>query len=210
GQSEQRVLIVEDNSENRLLLKKLLKRAGFAVREASNGQEAITVFNTWQPCFIWMDIGMPVLDGFEATRRIRALPGGSTVKIAALTASVFKEQHGKILAAGCDTVVHKPFRAGELFSVMEKYLGVRYCYSEEQKNKTEKTTAILTAAMLEELPAAQQKTLSKAAHKLDIVGTEEVIKEIRHDHPEIADGLQVLAQEFRFGHILELLKRDEK
>jgi CheY-like chemotaxis protein len=73
-----------------------------------------------------MDMQMPVMDGYEATRRIRTMPGGNSVPIAALTASVFRHQHGGILAAGCDEVVHKHFRSGEFFSLMEKYLDLRY------------------------------------------------------------------------------------
>ena len=165
------------------------------------------MFAEWRPHFIWMDMRMPVMNGYEATRRIRALPGGDEVKIVALTANVFKEQHGKILEAGCDAVLHKPFRSRELFSVMGEYLGVRYIYKEEQEKETEKPGATLTSAMLENLPAAQRERLKKSAHQLDIAETEEVIKEIHHDHPEIADGLQILVREFQFGKIQELLTK---
>ncbi|XOF32860.1 MAG: ATP-binding protein [Candidatus Electrothrix sp. YB6] len=204
-QPEQRILVAEDNPENRLLLTTLLAKTGFSVQQAVNGKEAVAMFEQWHPHFIWMDLRMPVLDGYEATRRIRALPGGDKVTIVALTASVFKEQHGRILAAGCDEVVHKPFRAGELFSVMEKYLGVRYIYKEKNENKTAESISTVTAAMIQGLPVQQRERLKKAAQKLDIAAVEEVIRDICADHPEIASGLQVLAHEFRFGRILELL-----
>ncbi|MCI5208082.1 MAG: response regulator [Candidatus Electrothrix sp. ATG2] len=205
GQKRRRILVVEDNPDNRLLVRSLLTRAGFAVQEAKNGEEAVALFRQWQFHFIWMDMRMPVMNGYEAARRIRALPGGDKIKIVALTASVFKEQHGEILAAGCDAVLHKPFRACELFSVMEEHLGVRYLYEEKLGNEAGKQAITVTAALLEKLPAAEREMLSRAAHQLDIAGIEEVIKEIRADHPEIADGLQHLAHEFRFGEILELL-----
>jgi CheY-like chemotaxis protein len=83
-----------------------------------NGEEAIALFEQWQPHFIWMDMRMPVMDGYEATRKIRALPCGEAVKIVALTASAFKEQRKSILQAGCDDVVLKPFQAHELFDAM--------------------------------------------------------------------------------------------
>ncbi|MCI5211021.1 MAG: response regulator, partial [Candidatus Electrothrix sp. ATG2] len=143
-QPEQRILVAEDNPDNRQLVTSLLTEAGFSVQEAKNGEEAVALFQQWQPCFIWMDMRMPVMDGYEATRRIRTLPGGNEVKIAALTANVFKEQHGKILAAGCDAVLHKPLRIDELFSVMEKHLGVRYVNEEEQKKEPEKPGSALT------------------------------------------------------------------
>ena len=113
-----RILVAEDTPENRLLLTSLLRETGFEVREAENGEQAVSLFQEWQPHFIWMDIRMPVMDGFEASRRIRALPGGDAVKIVALTASAFKEQRRKILKAGCDEVVHKPFLAHEIFAAL--------------------------------------------------------------------------------------------
>lgn len=206
GQPEQRILVVEDNPDNRLLITTLLTQTGFSVREAVNGKEAVAMLEQWRPHFIWMDMRMPVMDGYEATRRIRTMPGGNSVPVAALTASVFRHQHDRILAAGCDEVVHKPFRSGELFSVMEKYLNLRYNYEEGQvKNTADQRSIIVTAAMLKNLPAEQRERLKKAVHKLDVAVTEEVIGEILNTHPETADGLQVLIQEFRFGRILELL-----
>ncbi len=106
---------MDDNTDNRLLLTSLLTQVGFTVQEATNGQEAITQFQAWHPHFIWMDIRMPVLGGIAATEQIRALPGGKTVKIVAITASVLAEQRETILAAGCDDVVNKPIQEHEIF-----------------------------------------------------------------------------------------------
>ncbi len=210
GQKQWRILVVEDNAENRLLLSSLLLQVGFEIREAENGEEGVALFKQWQPHFIWLDMRMPVMDGYEAARQIRSLPGGEQVKIVALTASAFKEQHGKILAAGCDAVLHKPFRTGELFSVMEKYLSVHYVYEEECENVTGKSTSTVTVTMVAKLPDEQKKALRLAAQKLDISATEEVLKEIRNEHPETASRLQVLAREFRFGRILDLLDDKKK
>ncbi|MBV5337555.1 MAG: response regulator, partial [Deltaproteobacteria bacterium] len=71
-------------------------------------------------------IRMAGVDGLEATRRIRLLPGGSTVKIAALTASVFLEERQEILTAGMDDFIRKPYRADELFECLTKHLGVEF------------------------------------------------------------------------------------
>ena len=98
GQPEWRILVVDDNAENRLLLTSLLSEAGFTIKEAVNGREAITLFEAWQPHFIWMDMRMPVLDGYAATREIRGLPGGQEVKIVAVTASVLVEDQEEIVA----------------------------------------------------------------------------------------------------------------
>ena len=107
GQPVPRILVAEDKRESRLLLVKLLEQVGFNVRQAENGKEAVALFNQWSPHFIWMDMRMPVMDGIEATRRIRDMPGGDAVRIAALTASAMEEERESILAAGCDEFVCK-------------------------------------------------------------------------------------------------------
>jgi CheY-like chemotaxis protein len=88
GQPESRILIVEDQQENWMVLERLLANPGFRVRVAENGAQGVKEFREWRPQFIWMDLRMPVMDGVEATRRIRACEGGHEVKIAAVTASV--------------------------------------------------------------------------------------------------------------------------
>ena len=113
-----RLLVVEDQPANRDVLVKLLEPFGFDMRCAVNGQEGVEVWESWQPHLVWMDMRMPVLDGYAATRLIkdRARPPGRTAIIVALTASAFEEDRDAILAAGCDDFVRKPFRENEGFS----------------------------------------------------------------------------------------------
>ncbi len=92
GQADYRILIVEDQLENRLLLTDLMKPLGFRIELAENGKQGVEIFQNWHPDIIWMDRRMPVMDGMEATKRIRALPGGKDVKIVAVTASAYTEQ----------------------------------------------------------------------------------------------------------------------
>ncbi|HEY9296242.1 MAG TPA: response regulator, partial [Phormidium sp.] len=125
-----RILIVEDIKENRQLLVKLLAPLGFEVREAENGLQAVTLWESWQPHLIWMDMQMPVMDGYEATQRIKAHPQGKNTVIIALTASAFEEQRSAILKAGCNDFMPKPFRSEILFEKIAKYLGVRYIYED--------------------------------------------------------------------------------
>ncbi len=105
-----RILVVEDVESNRQLLTQLLQPIGFAVRSAENGVKAITLWQEWQPHLIWMDMRMPIMNGDEATRIIKASPNGQNTVIVALTASVFAEQKGTLLTAGCDGFVRKPFQ----------------------------------------------------------------------------------------------------
>ncbi len=130
-----RILVAEDQATNRLVLTKLLKSLGFEVQEARNGQEAITIWANWQPQLIWMDMQMPVMDGYEATHYIRTVSKTYRSVIIALTASVFKEQQEAILAVGCDDFVSKPFKREELLIKMSQYLGVQYLYEEDTRDR---------------------------------------------------------------------------
>ncbi len=123
-----KILIVEDQKENWLLLQRLLADVGFDVLVATNGAEGVECFKSFQPHFIWMDRRMPVMDGLEATKRIRTLDGGESVRIAAVTASAFIEQREELLAAGMDDFVLKPYHPSEIFDCLAKHLGVQYLY----------------------------------------------------------------------------------
>jgi two-component system sensor histidine kinase/response regulator len=152
-QPEYRILVVEDVRVNRLLLVKLFKNLGFCVREAENGEAAIEMWESWQPHLIWMDMQMPVIDGYEATQHIKARQQqqatittdlyGAGVGVAnaikspemnhktviiAITASAFDEDRQAVLAAGCDDFVSKPFREEILLAKMQEHLGVQYIY----------------------------------------------------------------------------------
>lgn len=136
GQSTYRILVVEDKLENRQLLTELLQPIGFQVKSGANGQEAIDLWLQWSPHLIWMDLQMPILDGYEATKQIKAI-GQNTPVIIALTGSVFEEERAVALAAGCDDFVRKPFRTEMIFEKMAEYLGVRYMYTEIYAPKDE-------------------------------------------------------------------------
>ena len=107
--ARKRILVVEDNLDNRRILVYRLKRIGdFDIVEASNGQEAVQSVEATPPDVIFMDLKMPVMDGWEATRRIRALDVGRPIPIIALTAQAMAGDEEKALAAGCDDYLAKP------------------------------------------------------------------------------------------------------
>ncbi len=128
---EVRILIAEDQPTNRLLLKRILGKAGFVLAEAENGQAAIEKWNEWHPHLILMDEDMPIKKGTEATREIQALadPDHKPV-IISLTAYALEQARLSALEAGCSDFVAKPFRSHELFSVIAKHLGVEYTFNE--------------------------------------------------------------------------------
>ncbi|NEZ67048.1 CHASE2 domain-containing protein [Leptolyngbyaceae cyanobacterium CCMR0082] len=128
-QAPLRILIADDEPISRKLLNKLLTSLGFQIREATNGQEAVALWESWHPHFIWMDMQMPVMNGCEATRQIRQKSQEANISsptIVALTASALAQDREKSLGAGCDDFVSKPFRRDELLDKLSQYLGVRY------------------------------------------------------------------------------------
>ena len=126
-----RILAVDDVEPSRLLLQKMLTAVGFEVNQASNGEEAIAVWQEWRPHLILMDMRMPVMDGYEATEGIKSQPEGENTVIIALTASAFEEERLIILSAGCDDFIRKPFKESELLETIGRYLKLDYIYADE-------------------------------------------------------------------------------
>ena len=162
GQPEYRILIVEDQPENWMVLERLLGNAGFQVRVAENGAEGVQEFREWRPQFIWMDLRMPVMDGVEATRHIRACEGGGEVKIAAVTASGYAKERSEILAEGMDDYIRKPYRPAEVFECMARHLGVRYRVSEGVARSDSEQVRELSKEELSALPGALRQELRDA------------------------------------------------
>ncbi len=204
-QPQWRLLVVDDVAENRLLLESILTQAGFQVESANNGQEAVDKFLQWQPHLIWMDMRMPVLDGYQATAKIRQLESGSRVKIIAVSANVFKEQHDEMIKAGCDAVIRKPFQAAEVFAALSQYLGVKFIY-QNHAALVSSSAVELSPEMLEPLPLQLRQQLHDSALNLDVDQTDAIIAKIHSLNPDIGAGLQKLAECYQFDAIIELAK----
>lgn len=204
GQPPCRVLVVEDQVENQILLVRLLESAGFQVRLAENGEVAVGLFSSWQPHFIWMDRRMPVMGGVEAARRIRALPKGDTVKIAAVTASTFREEDAELTAAGFNEIVHKPFRPAQIFDCMERLLGLRFLRTEEEKAPASRSN--LSAAVMATLPEALRQSLGEALIELDSGRILELIAVVGQTAPDLAAALRERAQQYDYEAIRVLLQ----
>jgi signal transduction histidine kinase len=218
GQEPYRILVVDDNKVNRLLLVKLLEPCGFEVRESTNGLEGITLWENWQPHLIWIDTRMPVMGGLEATRQIRLKERermgeltSSTTIIIALTASVFEERRGEILAAGTNDFVRKPFNEEIIFEKIQQHLGVLYCYEDMPPATT--TARKLNwigkpdSFFLEELalmPTTWVADLYEAANKLREESVFELIEQIPDTSALLADALRGLADDFHLDEIVRL------
>ena len=220
GQKSYRILVVEDIRESRVFLTELLKDVGFEVQQAENGHAALECWETWQPHLIWMDMRMPVMDGYETTRRIRDAEHSSRhTPIIALTASSFDEERTKILSIGCDDFLGKPFRENALFEMMEKYLGVRYVYQETGRAQAIRDSQIplaqfgmtvLTQETLAELPAEILDNLEQAADRSSMKQIALIIEDIRAYNSSVAEALAHLADDFKYDEILSILRNEKR
>ncbi|MFB2876276.1 PAS domain S-box protein [Floridanema aerugineum] len=205
NQPTYRILLAEDIKENRQLLVKLLVPLGFEVREAENGQQAVTIWESWQPHLIWMDMRMPVMDGYEATRQIKAHPQGKNTVIIALTASVFEEQQPAILAAGCNDFMPKPFRSEVLLEKIAKHLGVRYIYADNSHPITEHS--LIPTLTPEDLKVMSQEwiaQLHQAAAAVDDQLVIELVEQIPETYIKLVNILINLVENFRLDIILKI------
>ena len=116
------ILVVEDNEENWDMLSRRLQRRGYRVVRAADGQEAVEMAARERPDLILMDVGLPVMDGLEATRRIRARAQTQTTPIIAVTAHAMSDDRDKALRAGCDDYHAKPVELPRLLAQMEALL----------------------------------------------------------------------------------------
>ncbi|HUF39989.1 MAG TPA: response regulator [Anaerolineales bacterium] len=116
------ILYVEDNFENRILVRRILTAEGFNVLEAEDAHQALTLLQSHRPDLILMDINMPHVDGYDLTSRIKSLPKMAATPIIALTANVMKGDREKSLQAGCDGYIQKPVDVDELPRQISQYL----------------------------------------------------------------------------------------
>lgn len=213
GQPVFRLLVAEDNDQNRNLLVKLLQSVGFDVQEAASGKDAMAIWRKWHPHLIWMDMRMPIVDGFEATAMIKSQmtlsTSGIETKIIALSASAFEEDRLKVIKHGCDDFVGKPFRESEIFEMIKKHLGVRYVYEAQDQsvnlaapNKKMFDKSLIT--LVNDLPAELRVRLKEATELSDAAKIDEVIEEIRTENVPLADAFSALAENFAYDEILAL------
>jgi len=205
-QREYRMLVVDDKRENRRLLVEWLEAAGFVVREAAHGQEADEIWERWAPQLIWMDVRMPILDGYEATRRIKASLAGRETVIIALTASAFEHEQEIVRSAGCDDVVRKPVREATIFAKIAEHLGIRFVYEDPPPLAVAERVAELRPADLADLPAEWLARLRQAADEVDTEAARALIEHIREHHAALADGLADLVSNYRFDKLQLLIQ----
>ncbi|MDM8544406.1 ATP-binding protein, partial [Desulfococcaceae bacterium HSG9] len=214
GQPCYRILIVDDKSDNRKLLVKLLNPFGFIVREAVNGREAVEIWNQWQPHLILMDIRMPVMNGYEAVRKIRdeelklknEKPETRHTAIIAVSANAYEEERAAAISKGCDDFLRKPFRETAIFDLMTKHSDIRFIY-EKEKTESEKRKKALTPEALATLPDDVITEFRRAALIADLAAAMRLCEQIRLENEPLADALAKLVSDFRFDTLQKLLEK---
>ena len=197
NQGEIRILAVDDKPDNRLYLTRLLEPLGFTLRQACNGDEAIAVCREWKPRLILMDIVMPVMDGREATRRIKAMGEGKDIVIVALSASAFEEDREAVMATGANDFLRKPVSAEELLVVIGKHLDLAYDYAEDTAGPS--TTAVaarLHPEMRLRLPTEILDAMRLAIYRSDDHRLAQLINGLPPDLDDIAAAIRQAAAKF--------------
>jgi signal transduction histidine kinase/ligand-binding sensor domain-containing protein/CheY-like chemotaxis protein len=222
GQEIYRLLIVDDEAANRQILVKLLAPLGFEVKEAANGQEAIDVWQVWEPHLIWMDMRMPVMDGHEATKHIKETTKGQETIIVALTASGLEEERDLILSEGCDDYLRKPFYEEDLYGALAKHLGTRFVYDDtaiaaEADEDDGADTAVDSAtqprgeaelvARMTAVPPDLTAALEQATTLGDLSRIDSSVATIEAFDPLLAAELATMAHEFEHERILSLINK---
>ncbi|NER78906.1 MAG: response regulator [Leptolyngbya sp. SIO1D8] len=217
GQPSYRLLVVEDHPTNRRLLVRMLETVGFTVRTAEDGLAAVKQAKTWHPHLIWMDIRMPNMDGYKATRQIKNADLSPTPVIIALTASAFEEDRNRVLEAGCDDFVRKPFQSDQIFQKIAQYLPVRYLYTTNVKsasasaNKITANSAISIEQVKEALKTVPQEWVH-AMQQAAIKGSDEhilkLVKALPSKQSKLAEIIGAWAKDFQFDLILKILQSE--
>ena len=205
-----RILVVDDKAENRKVVVYLLNLVGFETKEAVNGEDAIAKFEEWSPHLVLMDMRMPVMDGYEATGRIKLTEKGRQTPIIALTASSFEEERKEAIALLIDGYIRKPFRETELFGTIGTVLGIKYIYEDEtapfglgNNTNTDEAFALDLTKVPESLVIQMQEALEVANFNL----LTEHIKKIKTDYPELANYLIILANNFDYVRLKKILNQ---
>ena len=202
-----RLLIVEDQAENRQYLADLLSAVGFEARQAENGKEAIALWQHWQPHLILMDMRMPIMDGYAATQQIKSNVRGEATVIIAVTGDAFEEDQAAMLAAGCDDFLHKPVQAETLLKKLSQYLGVNYIY-EQPPAEVEPTSTADAEWIRRQLAAMSPAWIAQLRQAAQGCSDRQVlllIEQIASEQPALARALTKLADSYRFNDILNLI-----
>ncbi|GAK53779.1 ATP-binding region ATPase domain protein [Candidatus Moduliflexus flocculans] len=192
------ILIVDDHETNRMILRDLLQPLGFQAHDAANGSEALAVAAECNPDIILMDIIMPVMNGLDATRQFRQMPGMEQCVIIAISASISSEKQQECLRAGCQAFLSKPFRINALFEVLSQHAGIEWVYGDARIVETnERAPICVDENALIPPPPEELERLNQLAKAGMITRLRKELDRLLEEYPDSADFL---------GRIRNLLK----
>ena len=203
-----RILVVDDIRENLIIVVHLLRLVGFETMEAVNGEDAIAKFEEWNPDLILLDIRMPVMDGYEAFRRINMTEKGKNIPVIALTASSFEDDRKKIIALGMRDYIRKPFRENDLFGTIGKALGIKYKYLEEESPQCISDYMNDMDSIIRDVNRLSDPVVRDLQYALTTVDMDlliDIIGKTGSENKELANYLVKLANNYDYEYIKQLL-----
>ncbi|MGD1907425.1 MAG: response regulator [Leptolyngbyaceae cyanobacterium] len=209
GQQTRQIMVVDDNAVNRQIAIEMLHPLGFEVVEAEDGQDAVAKWEAERPDLILMDIRMPLMDGYDAVRAIRAQEGegnsASPVKIIAVTAAVLDQEPEKAIAAGCDDFLSKPVQLNQLVEKIGHHLGLAYRFDViTTPPPPDETAAILQPRNLLVMSDSWIRSLHRAAVLCNDKDIEALLGQIPAQHQPLQRALLEQTQQLKLEVILEL------
>jgi PAS domain S-box-containing protein len=203
-----RVLIADDKEENRKVLGNFLSLAGFETSEAVDGADAIVKFEQCEPHLILMDMRMPVMDGYEATRLIKSTEKGKHTPIIAVTASPFEDEKTKAFALEIQGYIRKPFRENELFEAIGNVLGIKYIFEENPITEVQSGSAIndeIVKQDIAKLPGELVIQMKDAAESADFILLGKLIDSIDFKNSALAITLAFRADNYDYEYFKKIL-----
>jgi CheY-like chemotaxis protein len=210
-QTRHRVLIGDNEENNRAFLSEMLTAVGFETREATNGEDTIKQFREWRPDLILLDYRMPVMDGLEAIRRIRTLEGGDKIRIVCVTASTTDQNRREILAAGADDFLGKPLREAVLFEKIRTLLGVEYEYFDDAGSPSApgfSPARAISSEALAALPPDLIHQMHEATINADFDLILKLIERVETIDIHVAAEMRNMADNFDYQGLLDLLPKE--
>jgi PAS domain S-box-containing protein len=206
--AKRRILLVDDNDENRAVLRDMLVPLGFEIAEAVDGQDACEQAKVFTPKLILMDLVMPVMDGFEATRRIRKIPKLKGVKVIGISASAFDSSRKVSFQAGCDDFLTKPIQIDQLLESMQVHLGLEWLYKEQ--SVTDSDVNLVSEQRSLSIPGQEHlQTLLEFAEIGHITGIQQTLEEIKKvdkEYVPFVSEIEELAENFQFKQIVAMIQ----
>lgn len=215
GTRPYRLLVVDDNAENREVLQQLLAGVGFEIATAADGAQAVHEWQTFKPDLTWMDLRMPVMDGYAACEGIIKLAreaGQPKPKVIAITASTMGENSSRVKQAGFAALIGKPFRESDIYALLRQHLEIEFIYAHREE-PVEKGPAVShdeIDAALAGLAGDLRQQLLTVATLADFEGMQVATKRVAEENVQLAAQLDEWLESYRFDLIQEAIERTSR